>query len=485
MVARIVVAAPASGHGKTSVATGLLAAFAARGLQVSPHKVGPDYIDPGYHALAAGRPGRTLDPWLVGEERVVPLFRHGVATPLPADLAVIEGVMGLYDGAAGRGEFASTAQVARLLTAPVLLVVDSTAMGRSIAALVAGFAGFDPRVRIGGVILNRVGSDRHEMILRAALAEIGVPVLGALRRHDALATPSRHLGLVPVAERSAEAVATVRALGEVVAGAVDLEAVLALARSAGPLSGPVWDPVDEVGRDQAGVPADARPVIAVAGGAAFTFSYAETSELLSAAGANVVTVDPLNDETLPAGTSGLVIGGGFPEVHADRLAANRPLRTAVRALAASGAPIAAECAGLLYLARSLDGKPMCGVLPADAGMTKQLTLGYREATAMSDSILAGAGTVVRGHEFHRTACTPSAGVRPDGGPGAAWRWSGADGHDRVEGFVRGQLHASYLHLHWAGVPGAATRLVSAARAAAAPAAPDSVLGRGLTMGTGA
>lgn len=468
MVARVVVAAPASGHGKTSVATGLLAAFAARGLQVSPHKVGPDYIDPGYHALAAGRPGRTLDPWLVGEERIVPLFRHGVATPRAADVAVIEGVMGLYDGAAGRGEFASTAQVARLLSAPVVLVVDSTAMGRSVAALVAGFVGFDPRVRIGGVILNRVGSDRHEMILTEALAEIGVPVLGALRRHDALATPSRHLGLVPVAERSVEAMATVRALGEVVGASVDLDAVLALARSAGPLSGPVWNPADEVGHEATREPAGPRPVVAIAGGAAFTFSYAETSELLTAAGADVVTLDPLNDESLPAGTSGLVIGGGFPEVHADRLAANRPLRMAVAALAASGAAIAAECAGLLYLARFLEGKPMCGVIPTDAGMTRQLILGYREATSMSDSILATAGTVVRGHEFHRTACTPSAGTREGRGHrGAAWRWSDANGGDRIEGFVHDRVHASYLHLHWAGVPGAAVGVVAAARAAAA------------------
>jgi cobyrinic acid a,c-diamide synthase len=477
VVARIVVAAPASGHGKTSVATGLLAAFAARGLLVSPHKVGPDYIDPGYHALAAGRPGRTLDPWLVGEDRVVPLFRHGVATPRPADLAVVEGVMGLYDGAAGRGEFSSTAQVARLLSAPVLLVVDSTAMGRSVAALVAGFAGFDPRVRIGGVILNRVGSDRHEMILREALAEIAIPVLGALRRHDALATPSRHLGLVPVAERSADAVATVRALGEVVAASVDLQAVLALARSAGPLTGPVWNPADEVARPVRGP----RPVIAVAGGAAFTFSYAETAELLTAAGADVVTVDPLHDESLPAGTAGLVIGGGFPEVHADRLAANRPLRSAVAAAAASGAVIAAECAGLLYLGRSLDGKPMCGVLPADAAMTDKLTLGYREATSMTDSILAPAGTVVRGHEFHRTACTPAAGGRADQG-GAAWRWSAPDGGDRVEGFVHGKVHASYLHLHWAGLPGAAAGLVTGARAVAVGTAPAN---RSFSVGTGA
>jgi cobyrinic acid a,c-diamide synthase len=481
VVARLVVAAPASGHGKTSVATGLLAAFAARGLRVSPHKVGPDYIDPGYHALAAGRPGRTLDPWLVGEERIAPLFRHGVATPEPADLAVIEGVMGLYDGAAGRGEFASTAHVARLLSAPVLLVVDCTATGRSVAATVAGFAAFDPRVRIGGVVLNRVGTDRHEMILRAALAEIGMPVLGALRRHDALATPSRHLGLVPVAERSAEALETVRALGAVVADAIDLDAVLALARSApavGAGDGPVWDPAQEVPAPAAGP----RPVVAVAGGAAFTFSYAETAELLTAAGADVVTLDPLHDERLPAGASALIVGGGFPEVHAERLAANTGLRSEVAALAAGGGVIAAECAGLLYLARSLDGAPMCGVIDADAAMTGRLTLGYREATAATASVLAPAGTVVRGHEFHRTSTTPGSGAGPSGdaagpGVGPAWSWSGPDGAQRREGFVQGRVHASYLHLHWAGHPAAAAAVVAAARSGRREPAADHELRR--------
>ncbi|GLY28248.1 cobyrinate a,c-diamide synthase [Kineosporia sp. NBRC 101731] len=468
MTARIVVAAPASGHGKTSVATGLLAAFAARGLVVSPHKVGPDYIDPGYHALAAGRPGRTLDPWLVGEERLVPLFRHAVATPVPADLAVIEGVMGLYDGAAGRGEFASTAHVARVLEAPVVLVVDSTAMGRSVAALVKGFAGFDPRIRVGGVILNRVGSDRHEMILRQALDELGIPVLGAIRRHDSLATPSRHLGLVPAAERSGEAVDVVRGLGAVVADAVDLDAVLAIARSAPALPGTDWNPDDEVAAARAGLhlpeksatDGKFRPVIAMAGGAAFTFSYAETAELLTAAGADVVTVDPRTDESLPPGTTGLVVGGGFPEVYAEELSANEPLRRAVLRRARAGAAIVAECAGLLYLARSLDDRQMCGVLDADARMTGRLTLGYREATAMSDSVLATAGTTVRGHEFHRTACTPGAGAPP------AWEWAAPDGTRHREGFVQGRVHASYLHLHWASMPGAAVGLADAARKSA-------------------
>ncbi|MGY1659765.1 cobyrinate a,c-diamide synthase [Geodermatophilus sp. SYSU D00705] len=447
-LARVVVAAPASNSGKTSVATGLAAALTARGLSVSPHKVGPDYIDPGYHALAAGRPGRNLDPVLVGEERVVPLFLYGARG---ADVAVVEGVMGLFDGATHPSVepgFASTAHVARLLRAPVVLVVDASAQAQSVAALVHGFATFDPTVRLGGVVLNRVGSDRHEQILRDALGASGVPVLGAIRRLDALATPSRHLGLVPAAERSAEALATVGALGEAVAAAVDLDAVLRLARSAPPLDADPWDPAAEV------APVPGRPRIAVAGGAAFTFGYAENAELLAAAGAEVVTVDPLRDERLPAGTAGLVVGGGFPEVHAADLSANTALRDDVAALAARGGPVAAECAGLLYLARSLDGLPMCGVLDTDAAMTPGLTLGYRAAVALTDSVLAPAGTRVRGHEFHRTVATPAAGAAP------AWRWAGA----APEGFVSGGVHASYLHLNWAGSPAVAGRFVAACAA---------------------
>ncbi|MGY1737946.1 cobyrinate a,c-diamide synthase [Geodermatophilus sp. SYSU D00684] len=446
---RVVVAAPSSNAGKTSIATGLVAALTARGLAASPHKVGPDYIDPGYTGLAAGRPGRNLDPVLQGEERVVPLFLHGARG---ADVAVVEGVMGLFDGATSpdvEPGFASTAHVARLLRAPVVLVVDAGAQAQSVAALVHGFATFDPRVRLGGVVLNRVGSDRHEAILREALDAAGVPVLGAVRRLDALGTPSRHLGLVPAAERSAEALATVRRLGEVVGAGLDLDAVLRLARSAPDLDGTPWDPAAEVAA------AAGRPRIAVAGGPAFTFGYAENAELLAAAGAEVVTVDPLRDEALPEGTAGLVVGGGFPEVYADQLSANAPLREAIAALAAGGGPVAAECAGLLYLSRELDGAPMCGVLDVATAMTPRLTLGYRAAVALSDSVLAPAGTRVRGHEFHRTHALPGAGPTP------AWRWPG----DAPEGFVAGSVHASYLHLHWAGSPALAERFVAACAAA--------------------
>ncbi|MEU5210532.1 cobyrinate a,c-diamide synthase [Streptomyces sp. NPDC020742] len=455
-IPRLVIAAPSSGAGKTTVATGLMAAFAEAGLTVSPHKVGPDYIDPGYHSLATGRPGRNLDAYLCGPGRIGPLFLHGAAG---ADLAVVEGVMGLFDGASGMGELSSTAQVAKLLRAPVVLVVDASSQSRSVAALVHGFASWDPEVRLAGVILNKVGSDRHEQLLREAMESSGVPVLGALRRDGRAGTPSRHLGLVPVAERRAEAVASVRELAARVREGCDLDALLALARTVPELPDAPWDPTAEV-RPEAAAPGTGRPLIAVAGGAAFTFSYAEHTELLAAAGAEVVPFDPLHDEQLPPGTRGLVIGGGFPEMYAPDLSANEPLRAAVAALAASGAPVSAECAGLLYLSRSLDGKPMCGVLPAEARMTERLTLGYREAVALGDNALAAAGTRVRGHEFHRTALDPGAGPDP--------AWGLTHPERRVEGFVTGGVHASYLHVHWAAEPSLAGRLVaSAARGAPA------------------
>ncbi|WP_326591679.1 cobyrinate a,c-diamide synthase [Streptomyces sp. NBC_01294] len=463
-VPRLVIAAPSSGSGKTTVATGLMAAFAERGLAVSPHKAGPDYIDPGYHALATGRPGRNLDAFMCGPELVAPLFAHGAAG---CDLAVVEGVMGLYDGAAGRGELASTAQVAKLLRAPVVLVVDASSQSRSVAALVHGFASFDPQVRLGGVILNKVGSDRHEVMLREALEEAGMPVLGVLRRAPQVATPSRHLGLVPVAERRADALAAVSALADQVRRGCDLDALMALARTAPALACEVWSATTALTRGRGAAPdpapqtpeglnSSASPVIAVAGGPAFTFSYAEHAELLTAAGAEVVTFDPLGDESLPDGTTGLVIGGGFPEVYAPELSANEPLRKAVADFAAAGGPVAAECAGLLYLGRSLDGKPMCGVLDADARMSERLTLGYREAVAVSDSALARAGTRLRGHEFHRTVIEPGAGVTP------AWGFTHPE--RRVEGFVQQGVHASYLHTHWAAEPSVARRFTEAAAA---------------------
>lgn len=479
---RLVLAAPSSGAGKTAATTGLLAALAGRGYAASGHKVGPDYIDPGYHALACARPPRNLDPVLTGEHRVLPLFLHGARG---ADVAVVEGVLGLFDGRGG-GEQGSTAQVARLLAAPVVLVVDAAAASRSVAAVVHGFATFDPAVRLAGVILNRVGSPGHEEGLRAALAPLGLPVLGALPRDPAALVPSRHLGLVPAGELAGGAARAVARLGELAERHLDLDALLALARAAPALAGTAWDPETELalppggprpagphpgGTGAAGVGAAGEPLsagapvrVAVAGGAAFTFGYTETLELLRAAGAEPVVVDPLVDTALPPGAGGLLLGGGFPEVHAADLAGNLELRAAIAAHARRGGAISAECAGLLYLARELDGAPMCAVLPASARMTPRLELGYRDAVGGG----AFAGLAVTGHEFHRTQVSPAAGA--DQGWAPAWTLSGgAGGPARPEGFARGRVHASYLHVHPAGAPELVARFVRAARSASAGA----------------
>ncbi len=449
---RVVIAAPGSGHGKTTVATGLMAALRRAGHEVSGHKIGPDYIDPGYHALATGRPGRNLDPHLVGEDRLVPLLLHGAAVPTPADIAVVEGVMGLFDGAIGRGGFASTAHVATVLDAPVVLVVDVSASARTVGAVVHGLRGFDPGVRVAGVILNKAGSARHAQEAQAAVEGIGVPVLGVLFRDDGISAPSRHLGLVPVAERADAASALERLAGQI-AARVDVAAIVRIARAAPPLSGVAWDPAGTM--DPVRGP---EPVVAVAGGRAFTFRYAETDELLRAAGCRPVVFDPTTDEALPPGAAALYLGGGFPELHARELAGNEGLRRSVAAALRAGLPTVAECAGLLYLCRSVDGSPMLGVVDADATMSPRLTLGYRSAVSAGASVLATAGERVTGHEFHRTTVAPAAGVSP------AWLVDGV-GHGFVldpAGTGTPTVHASYLHTHWAGHPALATRFAAAA-----------------------
>ncbi|MDO5710686.1 MAG: cobyrinate a,c-diamide synthase, partial [Micrococcales bacterium] len=438
---RVLIAAPASGSGKTMIATGLMAALRERGQHVSPHKVGPDYIDPGYHTQAAGRPGRNLDAHLVGEELLVPLLLHGARTPRAADIAVIEGVMGLFDGALGSEGFASSAHVATLTQTPVLLTVNCAAASRSVAAVVHGFATFEPGVRVAGVILNNVASPRHEAEARAGVAATGVPVVGAIPRLPDVVVPSRHLGLIPAAERRPEALRAVEALSRMARDYLDLDLILAIAGRAPDLYADPWDPWSVTGAGGVqGAARGSRPVVAVAAGEAFTFGYAETPELLEAAGARVATFDPLRDPALPPETAAVVIGGGFPEIHAAALAANRSLRAAIASFADEGGPIVAECAGLLYLCRDLDGAPMCDVLPASAQMHPRLVLGYRHAVALSDSVLGPEGTRVAGHEFHRTR------VHVDDNAGdatRAWGWHDHDGQPHVEGLVAGSVHASY------------------------------------------
>lgn len=450
----VVIAAPASGSGKTTVATGLMGALRKAGRKVAPFKVGPDYIDPGYHALASGLPGRNLDAVMVGADRIGPLFRHGSRG---CDIAVVEGVMGLFDGKidmTGPGEASaegSTARVAAMLGAPVILVVDARGHSQSLAAVLHGFSTFDSSVRIGGVILNRVGSERHEDVLRQACERVGVPVLGALPRMSELVVPSRHLGLITAVEHGGAATDAVDAMSALVSQFVDIEAVSALARSS--ISMPEWNPADEVQRSEGA------PVVAVAGGPAFTFGYTEHVELLRAAGADVAVFDPLRDG-LPTGTAAVVLPGGFPEEHAAALAENELLLADIRTAAARGLPIHAECAGLLYLAKRLDGHAMAGVVDVDAEFGSTLTLGYRDAVALESSTLFDAGARVTGHEFHRTALVD---VRETASAAWGWHKQRPDGRTAArEGFVRGGVHASYLHTHAAGNPDSITRFVSAA-----------------------
>ena len=448
---RLVIAAPGSGHGKTTVATGLMGALMATGLKVAGFKVGPDYIDPGYHTLATGRVGRNLDPFLCGEEQMAPLLLHGAQTPEPADIAIIEGVMGLFDGQIGSEGFASTAHVANLVQAPVIMVIDISHTSRTAAAIMHGLNTFDPDVRLSGVIINKSGSERHALEIVQSIQAIGLEVLGILPRDAGIEIPSRHLGLVPAAERE-EAAEAVAQLARRISDHVSLESIITIARSAPTLEVKPWSPADQV-RPLS----DARPVVAIAAGRAFTFRYAETDELLRAAGCEPVVFDPTSDKRLPDGTAGLYLGGGFPEVHAAELAANEGLRRDIRAAVDAGMPTVAECAGLLYLCRSVDGQPMIGAIEADAIMTERLMLRYRTMIADHDQLLARAGTRVTGHEFHRTAverCSVHA---------AAWMLDaepvGFSGDPA--GIGRETLHASYLHVHWAGHPKLAQRFADA------------------------
>jgi cobyrinic acid a,c-diamide synthase len=454
----IVIAAPASGSGKTTVTTGLIGALRAAGHRVAPFKVGPDFIDPGYHAVAAGRPGRNLDPNLVGTDLVPRLFAAGSAG---ADIAVVEGVMGLFDGRIRSDDsgsavadadpvaYGSTAHVAALIGAPVVLVVDGSGHSQSLAALLHGFLTYDSSVRIAGVILNRVGSPRHEQVLRHACARVGLPVFGVIGRDPSLMVPSRHLGLIPAAERSTEAVAAVAAMSTEMTVSLDIPAIVDAAATRARLTATPWSATDAL--EPAG-----SPVIAVAGGPAFTFCYTELGELLTAAGARIAVFDPVTDP-LPDGTAGVVIGGGFPEEHAAELSANITLRQQLSEHAKSGGPIWAECAGLLYLTRELDGHPMAGVLDAVGRFSPALTLGYRDAISVADSVLFREGERVTGHEFHRSVVVED---RPGRSP--AWMWRDSSGRPARHGHVTGGVHASYLHLHPAAHPAAVAGFVAAA-----------------------
>jgi cobyrinic acid a,c-diamide synthase len=459
MAGRLVIAGTHSGVGKTTVTVGLIAALRRRGLAVQPFKVGPDYIDPGYHALAAGRPCRNLDTWMLPPDRARDLFARAAAA---ADLALVEGVMGLYDGAGYDDEAGSTAEVAKLLAAPVVLVLDAGKLARSAAAVALGYQRFDEATPLAGVLVNRAAGAGHGLGASAAVERAtGLPVLGWLPRDERLRAPERHLGLVPTAEPGPWR-ELIEAAGAAVERHLDLDRLVALARQAPPLDGPgatsgAWAGV--------GLANGERPAIAVARDEAFHFTYEDNLDLLRAAGAEVVFFSPLRDEALPARAAGVVLSGGFPEVFAGRLSANRALHAALREAHRRGLPIYAECGGLMYLTEAIldaggAAHPMAGLLPGRCAMGGRLTLGYRVARSAGASWFLGAGEEVRGHEFHYSAwegrpagLAPAYLLLPRSGAGEA----------RPEGARLGSLWASYVHVHLGAKPELAGRFVEACR----------------------
>lgn len=448
----IVVAGTRSGCGKTSVSLGLMAALARRGLTVAPFKVGPDFIDPGLHRAACGRDSHNLDGWMCGRSVVEHVFaRHGAG----ADVAVVEGVMGVFDGFSGTCEAGSTAQIAKWLGVPVLLVADASSMARSAAAMVKGYAEFDPELPFLGAALNNVASKGHAGLLAEALRDAGIPLLGLLPRDESLAAPSRHLGLV-TAEDGGLPQERAAALAEWVEKSLDLDALLARLPS-----------LDLAPTDDA-PPAPCTARLGVALDAAFCFYYRENLRLLEAAGLELAYFSPLADKRLPEGIGGLYLGGGYPELHGIELANNTSLRKQVKAFADKGGPIYAECGGFMYLMRSLTTPKgqhcnMAGVFDFDARLLeRRAALGYREIATRHDSILGPAGTLARGHEFHYSSIgagdyetdllfdvSTRTGPRPFG-----------------EGFRYQNVVGSYIHLHFGSNPAIAANLAAAAQNAA-------------------
>jgi len=455
-VPRLLIAGTHSGVGKTTISTGIMAALAARGMTVQGFKVGPDYIDPSYHTGATGRVSRNLDVWLL-RDQLVPSFERAAAG---ADLAVVEGVMGLYDGIKGQKSTGSSAHVASLIGAPVLLIVDVRSTAYSAAALVHGFASFDPKVKLGGVILNRVGSESHLEMVRDAIESLGIPVLGHLGKEEQLTLPERHLGLVPLAERGKEQKEYFNQLAQVIEAGVDLERVVEMAKNWGPCSTPEIHP-NRLEQEQEPPVKRERVRIAVARDEAFSFYYQDALDVLESFGAEIVDFSPLHDQKLPAGTGGIFIGGGFPESFLDQLSSNRPLHLSLKQAHDQGVPIYAECGGLMYLCREITGFAGerfagAGLVPGSCVMTKRLQgMGYRKGVFLQDNILGAKGESVQGHEFHYSS------LKYDR-EGWAYSLSTANGEVKgFDGYIAKNILGSYLHLNFAGNPGLASNFLAA------------------------
>ncbi|MER3434345.1 MAG: cobyrinic acid a,c-diamide synthase [Leptolyngbya sp. ERB_1_1] len=431
-----VIAGERSGAGKTTVTLALLAALKRRNFQVRSFKVGPDYIDPMFHRHVTRQACYNLDPMLTSEAYVQQCFSQRAGS-----CAIVEGVMGLFDGAAGRKDFASTAHIARLLDLPILLVVDCSRLSYSVAAIVHGYRSLDTRLKFAGVVLNRVGSDRHLELLKSALEPLEIPILGVLRRQDAIEIPDRHLGLVPTDELPGldELIDRLAQLGET---CFDWSAMMALLSS-----------LHEATRFYMTIKNTDRPRIAIARDAAFNFYYEDNLELLKQSGADLIEWSPLKGD-FPDNIHGLYFGGGFPEMFAATLSENQITRKAIQTAIQSGMPTYAECGGLMYLGENIidfsgDAFPMVGAIPTTTVMRSRLTLGYRHAIALHNSPIVAQNTIVHGHEFHRSAPT----IAPDH---PLFQFS--ETH-QFDGWRSPNLHASYLHLHWGATPEIPDRFV--------------------------
>jgi cobyrinic acid a,c-diamide synthase len=449
----IVIAGTHSGCGKTTVSLGVMAALVRRGLRVAPFKVGPDFIDPGHHSRLAGIASRNLDGWMLSREYCLEAFARASAE---ADAAVVEGVMGLFDGIDGTREDGSTAQMAKWLDLPVLLVVDARSMARSAAALVQGFENFDRGLRFAGVVFNRLGSPRHLECLQEALSgAVRMPCRGGLLRDETIAIPERHLGLVTAEDHPLDA-AAVRRLAEQVELRLELDALLS----------DLHDRTTALDREPGPGSTAAAPVpIGVARDSAFCFYYPDNLELLERSGARLSFFSPLRDPHLPPGVGGLYFGGGYPELFAGRLSANAPLREEILQKCEAGMPIYAECGGFMYLCAAIVDRenrryPMAGCFPFVTRMLPRLkSLGYREVRFARDTIVGERGMVIRGHEFHYSELAPG-GTSGE----TAYIVSDRSGSSRAcEGFLRNRALGSYVHLHFGSAPRAAGNFVENCR----------------------
>jgi len=461
-ISAFMIAGTGSGCGKTTISMGIMAALAARGLCVQPFKAGPDFIDPGHHRIITGRDSHNLDGWMMDKKRNQDIFCRYSAD---ADVAVAEGVMGLFDGFSGKDETGSSAQMAKWLSLPVILVIDSSSAARSVAAVALGFRNFDPALAFAGVILNRVAGQAHEHMLKEAFTSVcNIPVLGCFKRDSGISIPSRHLGLVTAKEIYRDE-AWIKRLAVLTEKSVDINLLL----SAGKNTKLTADARPAATRQR---PVNKKIRIGIATDEAFCFYYPENIRLLEEAGAEMVRFSPLKDHCLPAGISGLILGGGYPELHCKTLSGNQSLLREIGNAARNGLPVYAECGGFMFLMKGIkdiDGGffEMTALFPFRCVMEQSLkALGYREVTTRKDSIIGPAGTVIRGHEFHYSALCKdgNSDSYTNSNLDEIYKITDRKGEKNMRGgFLIKHVLASYIHLHWGSNPGVAKNFVEFCR----------------------